>query len=269
MRAPNSNSAARVFFCATASPRGKLFGARQRPGTISPFTTTRARMRQGKSESEMGKRPKRKTSRAQERDDSGKGLANPQSQKQRTRPDKSESKMGGPKREASEAQEGVGPQRKRARASGWKEYLKEAGLYDPETCENAAPPSELNSKQRGRIVRNYNKRHDALFRHIAIPDFNLRSVVAGSKKVQPPEAADSNFETDNEANLELITDQNAIIYDSTGNGTVATVHPIKRGGSLGGFLFWLSCSGPGGLGGRLYYEMPKRERSLLSKSVQK
>ena len=169
----------------------------------------------------MGKPRKRKTSQAQERDDSGKRLANPQSQKQRTRPDKSESKMGRPKRKASEAQEGVGPQPKRARAPGWKEYLKEAGLYDPkETCENAAPPSKFDNKQRGRIVRNYSKRHDALFRHIAISDFNLRNVAAEFKKTQPPEAADSNFETDNEDTLRLITDRNAIIYDSTGDGYV-------------------------------------------------
>jgi len=219
----NSNSAARVFFFLRRRPRGKLFGARQTPGTIPPFTTTRARTRQGKSESEMGKQrtSKKKTSRAQERDGSGKPLANPQPQKQRIQPDKSESKMGGPKRKASEAQEGVGHQRKRARALGWKEYLKEAGLYDPkETCENPAPPSEFNDKQRKRIVRNHSKRHDTLFRHIAISDFNLRSIVAESKKKQPPEAADSNFETNNEDTLKLIIDQNAIIYDSTGNGYV-------------------------------------------------
>jgi len=196
------------FFLCEGVPRGELFGARQTSGTIPPFTTTRARTRQGESESEMGKRhtSKKKTSQAQERDGSGKPLANPQSQKQRIQPDKSESKMGGPKRKASEAQEGVGHQRKRARAPGWKEYLKEAGLYDPkETCENLAPPSEFDDKQRKRIARNYRKRHDALFRHIAISDFNLRSIVAELKKAQPPEAADSNFETDNEDTLELIT----------------------------------------------------------------
>ena len=129
--------------------------------------------------------------------------------------------MGGPKRKSSEAQEGVGPQRKRARAPRWKEYLKEAGLYDPkETYENPAPPSEFNDKQIKQIARNYKRRHNAIFRHITISDFDLRSVVAESKKAQPPEAADSNFETDNEATLRLITDQNAIIYDSTGNGYV-------------------------------------------------
>ena len=171
----------------------------------------------------MGERrtSKKKTSRAQERDGSGKPLANPQPQKQQIQPDKSESKIGRSKRKASEAQEGVGPQPKRARAPGWKEHLKEAGLYDPkETCENPAPPSKFNDKQRKRIARNYRKRHDDIFRHIAISDFNLRSVVAESKKAQPPEAADSNFETDNEDTLGLITDRNAVIYDSTGNGYV-------------------------------------------------
>jgi len=169
----------------------------------------------------MGKRRKNKTSRALECDDSGKPPANLQPQKQRTRPNKSESKMGRPKRKASEAQEGVGPQQKRARAPGWKEYLKEAGLYDPKgTCEKPAPPSKFDGRQLGRISRNYRKRHEAIFRHIAISDFNLRSIVAELKKAQPPEAADPNFETDNEATLQLITDKNAIIYDSTGNGYV-------------------------------------------------
>jgi len=168
----------------------------------------------------MERKPQRKSSQAQEGGDSDKRLTNPRSKKQRTRSDKSELEMEEKQRDLEvvnlgpESQDGAGPQ--------WKAYLEEAGLYNPNnmTPEESETAYQFKPQQLKNIGGNTRRQGRSIFCHIAIPNFDLRSVVAGSKQEQPPEAANGNFEAANEDTLEPITDQNIIIYDCTGNGYV-------------------------------------------------
>ena len=168
----------------------------------------------------MGRKPKRKSSQVQEGGGSDKQLTNPRPKKQRTRSGKSELGMEEKQRDSEVAN--LGPENLDGAGLQWKAYLEEAGLYNPNkmTPEESETPYIFERQQLKNIGGNTRRQSGRIFCHIAIPNFDLRSVVAGLKKEQPPQAANSNFEAANEDTLKLITDQNIIIYDCTGNGYV-------------------------------------------------
>ncbi|PUU78259.1 hypothetical protein B9Z19DRAFT_1127128 [Tuber borchii] len=181
-----------------------------------------------KSESEMGRRPKRKSSQMQEGGGSDKQLTNPRPKKQRTLSDKSKLEMEKKQRDSEAAN--LGPENEDGAGPQWKAYLEEAGLYNP----NKTTPYQFEREQLRNIGGNTRHQGGRIFCHIAIPNFDLRSVVAGSKKKQPPEAGNCNFEAANEDTLQLITNQNIIIYDCTGNGDVkkGEIMAIKVGAKM-------------------------------------